>query len=56
MIREYHSRTNLPFPHPVKSQQKYVGRLKELRRLHRRHSAFWVGLYPTFRTLTVTHQ
>ncbi|MBN3939162.1 MAG: IS4 family transposase [Nostoc sp. NMS9] len=25
--------------------QKYVGRLKELRRLHRRHSAFWVGLY-----------
>ncbi|MCP6761092.1 MAG: hypothetical protein NHB32_20635 [Fischerella sp. CENA71] len=25
--------------------QKYVGRLKELKRLHRRHSAFWVGLY-----------
>lgn len=25
--------------------QKYVGRLKELNRLHRRHSAFWVGLY-----------
>jgi hypothetical protein len=25
--------------------QKYVGRLKELHRLHRRHSAFWVGLY-----------
>lgn len=25
--------------------QKYVARLKELRRLHRRHSAFWVGLY-----------
>ena len=25
--------------------QKYVGRLKELRRLYRRHSAFWVGLY-----------
>lgn len=25
--------------------QKYVGRLKELQRLHRRHSAFWVGLY-----------
>ncbi|MBH8576051.1 IS4 family transposase [Nostocaceae cyanobacterium CENA369] len=25
--------------------QKYVGRLKELRRLHRRHSAFWIGLY-----------
>lgn len=24
---------------------KYVGRLKELQRLHRRHSAFWVGLY-----------
>ena len=28
--------------------QKYVGRLKELRRLHRRHSAFWVGLYGQF--------
>ncbi|MCP6758334.1 MAG: hypothetical protein NHB32_06025 [Fischerella sp. CENA71] len=25
--------------------QKYVGRLKELQRLHRRHSAFWIGLY-----------
>ncbi|ARV58171.1 transposase [Nostocales cyanobacterium HT-58-2] len=25
--------------------QKYVGRLKELHRLHRRHSTFWVGLY-----------
>ncbi len=25
--------------------QKYVGRLKELKRFHRRHSAFWVGLY-----------
>lgn len=25
--------------------QKYVGRLKELKRLHRRHSAFWIGLY-----------
>jgi hypothetical protein len=25
--------------------QKYLGRLKELKRLHRRHSAFWVGLY-----------
>lgn len=25
--------------------QKYVGRLKELQRLPRRHSAFWVGLY-----------
>lgn len=25
--------------------QKYVGRLKELRRLHRRHSSFWIGLY-----------
>lgn len=25
--------------------QKYVGRLKELKRLHRRHSAFWLGLY-----------
>lgn len=25
--------------------QKYVGRLQELHRLSRRHSAFWVGLY-----------
>lgn len=25
--------------------QKYLGRLKELKRLHRRHSAFWIGLY-----------
>ncbi|OUL33320.1 transposase [Nostoc sp. T09] len=25
--------------------QKYVGRLKDLQRLHRRHSAFWIGLY-----------
>lgn len=25
--------------------QKYVGRLQELRRSHRRHSAFWLGLY-----------
>jgi hypothetical protein len=25
--------------------QQYVGRLKELQRSHRRHSAFWVGLY-----------
>jgi hypothetical protein len=25
--------------------QKYVGRLKELHRIHRRHSAFWIGLY-----------
>lgn len=25
--------------------QKYVGRLKELQRFHRRHSAFWIGLY-----------
>lgn len=25
--------------------QKYVGRLKELKRFHRRHSAFWIGLY-----------
>jgi hypothetical protein len=25
--------------------QKYVGRLKELKRLHRRHIAFWIGLY-----------
>jgi hypothetical protein len=28
-----------------KGQQKYIGRLKELRRLQRRHSNFWVGLY-----------
>ena len=26
-------------------QQKYVNRLKELRRIDRRHSSFWVGLY-----------
>jgi len=25
--------------------QKYIGRLKELKRLQRRHSAFWIGLY-----------
>jgi len=25
--------------------QKYVGRLQELKRSHRRHSAFWLGLY-----------
>ena len=25
--------------------QKYVGRLQELQRIQRRHSAFWVGLY-----------
>lgn len=25
--------------------QKYVARLKELRRIDRRHSSFWVGLY-----------
>lgn len=25
--------------------QKYIGRLQELKRTHRRHSAFWVGLY-----------
>lgn len=25
--------------------QKYVGRLQELKRSHRRHSAFWIGLY-----------
>lgn len=25
--------------------QKYLGRLNELKRSHRRHSAFWVGLY-----------
>jgi len=28
-----------------KGQQKYVGRLKELNRMTRRHSNFWVGLY-----------
>jgi hypothetical protein len=28
-----------------KGQQKYIGRLKELKRLQRRHSNFWVGLY-----------
>lgn len=27
------------------SWQKYLGRLQELRRTSRRHSAFWVGLY-----------
>jgi hypothetical protein len=26
-------------------QQKYIGRLKELNRMTRRHSNFWVGLY-----------
>jgi len=26
-------------------QQKYIGRLKELKKLQRRHSNFWVGLY-----------
>jgi hypothetical protein len=25
--------------------QKYVGRLQQLKRSHRRHSAFWLGLY-----------
>jgi len=25
--------------------QKYIGRLNELKRTCRRHSAFWVGLY-----------
>ena len=25
--------------------QKYVGTLQELKHSHRRHSAFWVGLY-----------
>lgn len=24
--------------------QKYLGRLQELKRVHRRHSAFWVGM------------
>ena len=28
-----------------KGQQKYIGRLKELKRMTRRHSNFWVGLY-----------
>ena len=28
-----------------KGQQKYIGRLKELKRLQRRHSNFWIGLY-----------
>ncbi len=28
-----------------KGQQKYIGRLKELNRLQRRHSNFWIGLY-----------
>jgi hypothetical protein len=28
-----------------KGQQKYIGRLKELKRMNRRHSNFWVGLY-----------
>jgi hypothetical protein len=33
--------------HTIKSkgQQKYIGRLKELKRMTRRHSNFWVGLY-----------
>ncbi len=26
-------------------QQKYIGRVKELKRMTRRHSNFWVGLY-----------
>lgn len=26
-------------------QQKYMSRLKELKRIDRRHSSFWVGLY-----------
>jgi hypothetical protein len=25
--------------------QKYIGRLKELKRIQRRHSAFWISLY-----------
>lgn len=25
--------------------QKYIGRLQELKRIQRRHSAFWLGLY-----------
>lgn len=28
-----------------KGRQKYIGRLKELNRLQRRHSNFWIGLY-----------
>lgn len=28
-----------------KKVQSYIGRLKELRRLHQRHSSFWIGLY-----------
>jgi hypothetical protein len=28
-----------------KGQQRYIGRLKELKRITRRHSNFWVGLY-----------
>lgn len=28
-----------------KGQQKYIGRLKELNRIQRRHSNFWIGLY-----------
>lgn len=28
-----------------KGVQNYIGRLKELRRLHQRHSSFWIGLY-----------
>ena len=28
-----------------KGQQKYIGRLKELKRLQQRHSNFWIGLY-----------
>ncbi len=26
-------------------QQKYIGSLKELKRIQRRHSNFWIGLY-----------
>jgi hypothetical protein len=29
----------------LRGLQKYIGRLQELRRSHRRHSTFWVGLY-----------
>jgi hypothetical protein len=25
--------------------QKYIGRLTESKRVHRRHSSFWIGLY-----------
>jgi hypothetical protein len=28
-----------------KAVQNYIGRLKALRRLHQRHSSFWIGLY-----------